>query len=124
MKVHQQCKVPLSIGKYNKDTILSDAVSMDATHILLGRPWQNDQDVTYKGKLNQYVIQVKDRRIVLLPLNPSQDKKKEKPNLMIQGKAELEKEMKEVGIGFACFYYWLTTLKKIIPRYLLKFKKI
>ncbi|KAL4289661.1 hypothetical protein GQ457_14G015170 [Hibiscus cannabinus] len=39
LKVTRQVVVPFSIGKY-KDEILCDVVTMDATHLLLGRPWQ------------------------------------------------------------------------------------
>lgn len=45
-----------------------DVVPMDATHLLLGRPWYFHTDITYGGRLIQYVVQIKDRRIVLLPL--------------------------------------------------------
>lgn len=65
VKVTHQCWVPLSIRKNYEDKILCDVVPMDATHILLGRPWHFDTDVIYRGKLNQYVIQVQDKRIVL-----------------------------------------------------------
>lgn len=54
--VSQSCKVPISIGRKYKDTIVCDIVDMDATHVLLGRPWQFDVDVTHKGRTNQYII--------------------------------------------------------------------
>lgn len=69
---------------------------MDATHILLGRPWQFDLDITYRGRLNQYVIQLKDRRIVLLPMELEPSKEKEKPNLLIKNKTEMIQEPVEV----------------------------
>lgn len=47
VKVTQQCLVPLSIGKYYTDKVLCDVVPMDATHVLLGRSWQFDLDITY-----------------------------------------------------------------------------
>ena len=38
VKVTQQVEVCLTIGRYN-DRVLCDVVPMEATHILLGRPW-------------------------------------------------------------------------------------
>jgi len=38
MIVSKQVEVSLSIRQYN-DTILCDVVPMEATHIILGRPW-------------------------------------------------------------------------------------
>ena len=38
MTVSKQVEVHLSIGQYN-DNVLCDVVPMEATHILLGRPW-------------------------------------------------------------------------------------
>lgn len=75
-KVNQRCLVPLSFGKHYVDKILCDVVPMYASHLLPGRPWQFDCDVTYRGKLYQYVIQIKDRWIVLLPLAPKPIKKR------------------------------------------------
>ncbi|XP_057543337.1 uncharacterized protein LOC130821563 [Amaranthus tricolor] len=40
--VRKQCMVSFSIGSYH-DSQLCDVVSMDACHILLGRPWQMDR---------------------------------------------------------------------------------
>ena len=41
MRVSTQVSVPLSIGRY-EDDILCDVIPMEASHILLGRPWQFD----------------------------------------------------------------------------------
>jgi hypothetical protein len=38
-QVTKKCLVQLSIGKNYKDEVLCDVVSIDACHILLGRPW-------------------------------------------------------------------------------------
>ena len=42
VRVTQQVLVPFSGGKTYKDRPLSDIVPMDASLILLGRPWQYD----------------------------------------------------------------------------------
>ncbi|KAJ9546389.1 hypothetical protein OSB04_018932 [Centaurea solstitialis] len=52
VRVTQTCKVPLSIGKHYKADVLCDVLEMDACHILLGRSWQFDHDVTYRGRDN------------------------------------------------------------------------
>ncbi|XP_021766991.1 uncharacterized protein LOC110731437 [Chenopodium quinoa] len=46
--VRKQCMVSFSIGSYH-DTQLCDVVSMDACHILLGRPWQTDRKSQHDG---------------------------------------------------------------------------
>ena len=48
----ETCGVPMSISKHYCDDIICDVVDMDASHLLLGRPWQFDVDVTYKGRHN------------------------------------------------------------------------
>lgn len=63
-------KVTLSTGRRYKDNINCDIVDMDATHLLLGRPWQFDVDATHKGRLNQYIIMVDDSKVALMPLPP------------------------------------------------------
>jgi len=45
-------KSTFAIGKY-KDEILCDVVPMEATHILLGRPWQYDRQVLHDGHTNK-----------------------------------------------------------------------
>ncbi|XP_019435366.1 PREDICTED: uncharacterized protein LOC109341851, partial [Lupinus angustifolius] len=42
MIVNQQAEIPFSIGKY-EDSVLYDVVVMEASHMLLGRPWQYDR---------------------------------------------------------------------------------
>lgn len=53
-KVFETCKVPISIGKYYKDEKVCDVVDMDVTHVVLGRPWMWDRDVTHRGRDNVY----------------------------------------------------------------------
>uniref|UniRef100_A0A151UIQ7 CCHC-type domain-containing protein n=1 Tax=Cajanus cajan TaxID=3821 RepID=A0A151UIQ7_CAJCA len=50
--VNQQVNVPISIGKY-KDEILCDIVPLDASVILLGRPWQFDKKTIHEGHSNK-----------------------------------------------------------------------
>ncbi|WP_232316927.1 retropepsin-like aspartic protease, partial [Candidatus Burkholderia verschuerenii] len=70
-KVVKQVLVSLSIGKF-KDNLLCDVMPMEASHLLLGRPWIYDNDATYYGRTNRYSLLVNDRKIVFTPLSPSQ----------------------------------------------------
>ncbi|KAH7849033.1 hypothetical protein Vadar_012006 [Vaccinium darrowii] len=42
---------------------------MDASHILLGRPWQFDVDVVFKGRDNTYSFNWEARKVVMVPSN-------------------------------------------------------
>eukprot|EP00253_Pinus_taeda_P018649 PITA_18649 len=46
---------------------LNKDMSMDACHILLGRPWQYDRSVVHDGRKNTYSLSVKGKKIVLAP---------------------------------------------------------
>ena len=48
LKVKQRCLVPIDFGLY-KDKIWCD-VFMDVGHVILGRPWLYDKDVTIYGR--------------------------------------------------------------------------
>ena len=71
IKVTKQVLLSFSIGKY-KDEVICDVVPMDASHILLGRPWQFDRHVTHDGYTNRYSFVLNKRPITLVPLTPSQ----------------------------------------------------
>ncbi|KAL4348832.1 hypothetical protein GQ457_17G008640 [Hibiscus cannabinus] len=71
LKVTRQVVVPFSIGKY-KDEVLCDVVTMDATHLLLGRPWQYDKKAMHDGFTNRYSFMHAGKKITLAPLTPSQ----------------------------------------------------
>ena len=71
VKVTHQVLVSFQIGKY-EDEILCDVVPMEATHILLGRPWLFDRRATHDGYTNQYTVPYKGKLVALVPLTPSQ----------------------------------------------------
>ncbi|KAG7532896.1 Surfeit locus 1/Shy1 [Arabidopsis thaliana x Arabidopsis arenosa] len=73
MSVNRQVKVPLSIGKY-EDEILCDILPMDASHILLGRPWQTDRKVTHEGFTNRQIFDFKGGKSILVPMTPHEEK--------------------------------------------------
>ena len=45
---------------------------MEATHLLLGRPWQFDRRATHDGYTNKYTLPYKGKLVALVPLTPSQ----------------------------------------------------
>lgn len=108
--------VSLSIGAHYKDKIYCDVVPMDVSHILLGRPWQYDRDVSHSGRTNVYSFFFENRRIVLLPSQdppplPSQPQQRAPPHLLkgtgssdtvlFCSHAEFSKALKEEEVAFA-----------------------
>ncbi|KAG7547992.1 Zinc finger CCHC-type [Arabidopsis suecica] len=71
MRVKKQVLVPLSIWKY-EDEILCDILPMEASHILLGRPWQSDRRIMHDGFTNRYSFDFKGRKTVLVPMTPNE----------------------------------------------------
>nr|KYP69837.1 hypothetical protein KK1_009043 [Cajanus cajan] len=71
IKVKDQVSVPFYIGKY-KDEVLCDIIPMDASHILLGRPWQHDRKAIHDGVSNKIHLVHLGKKHTLTPLTPSQ----------------------------------------------------
>ncbi|KAL4387939.1 hypothetical protein GQ457_09G017830 [Hibiscus cannabinus] len=71
IKVTKQVVVPFSIGKY-KDEVTCDVCSMDACHLLLGRPWQYDKRALHDCFTNRYSFIHEGKKVILAPLTPSQ----------------------------------------------------
>jgi len=74
---------------------------MEASHLLLGRPWQFDRSVLHDGRTNKYSFMHFGQKISLAPLSPNevredQKKMKEKYELETREKEkEKSKEKKE-----------------------------
>ena len=68
IKVTMRCIVLFSIQKKNEDVISCDVVPMDVCHLLLGRPWQYDQDICHNGRNNTYSLKINGKKITLLPM--------------------------------------------------------
>ena len=64
-------KVPFRISKY-EDEVVCDVVPMQASHLILGRPWQYDKAVHLDGRTNKYSFMHGDKKITLVPLTPRQ----------------------------------------------------
>ncbi|XP_019059507.1 PREDICTED: uncharacterized protein LOC109117175 [Tarenaya hassleriana] len=71
LKVNERVKISFSIGRY-QDEVMCDVVPMQAGYILLGRPWQFDQEVKHDGRTNHYSFMFNKRKISLAPLSPLQ----------------------------------------------------
>ncbi|XP_043812189.1 uncharacterized protein LOC122723569, partial [Manihot esculenta] len=71
VKVTRQVVIPFSIGRY-KDEILCDVVPMQASHMLLGRPWQYDRKVQHDGFNNKYSFTHEGQKVILAPLSPQE----------------------------------------------------
>jgi hypothetical protein len=70
LKITHKARVKFSISNYI-DTVDCDVVAMSACHLLLGRPWQYDLDVTHSGRSNHYSFVHKGVSHVLKPLKES-----------------------------------------------------
>ncbi|XP_057976019.1 uncharacterized protein LOC131163448 [Malania oleifera] len=108
MPVSHRCLVPIKIADY-EDEIWFDVFPMDVAHILLGRPWLYDPDVSHNGRANTYIFKCSGKKIVLSPLEPKKDKQdKEKKNLKrrekvgtslhVLSKRHFEQECKETQL--------------------------
>ncbi|RDY07707.1 hypothetical protein CR513_08154, partial [Mucuna pruriens] len=58
--------------KGDMDEILCDVVLMEATHILLGKPWQFNRKVTHDGVTNKFSFVHKGNKVILNPLTPGE----------------------------------------------------
>uniref|UniRef100_A0A2N9GX40 Reverse transcriptase n=1 Tax=Fagus sylvatica TaxID=28930 RepID=A0A2N9GX40_FAGSY len=94
VKVTEICHVPISIGKIYKDEVVCDIVDMDASHVLLGRPWQYDVDITYKGMDNIYLFTWESHKIAMVPLKspalPNKPFKVEGKSVLTLARSEAE----------------------------------
>ncbi|CAL0303552.1 unnamed protein product [Lupinus luteus] len=55
------------------DSVVCDVVDMDASHLLLGRPWQYDKNTTHEGQTDKFSFEHQNRKVVLSPLSPKQE---------------------------------------------------
>ncbi|GJT13555.1 putative nucleotidyltransferase, ribonuclease H, partial [Tanacetum coccineum] len=64
--------IPFSVGNTYKDNVGCDVVPMDACHLLLGRPWEYDRDITHNGRTNTYSFLFGGVKITLMPNKPKE----------------------------------------------------
>src|SRR5207244_5427607 len=94
VKVTQKARVHFSIGSYH-DFADFDVVPMDACSLLLGRPWEFDTDAIHHGRSNKYTLVHKGKKIVLLPMTPTeivQFEHEKKTNANQKGVFDFEKQ--------------------------------
>ena len=65
--VKVMCLVPIQFATYS-DNIWCDVVTMDVGHIILGRPWLYNLDVTIYGRLNFCSFVHNEKKVKLAPL--------------------------------------------------------
>jgi hypothetical protein len=69
VKVTCSVRVHFTIAAYD-DFVEYDVIPMQASALLLGRPWQFDRNSVHHGATNQYTFVHNDKPIVLLPMSP------------------------------------------------------
>jgi hypothetical protein len=67
--IKERCLFPIQFMSY-KDEIRCDVIPMDVGHVILGRPWLYDLDVTIYGRTNSCSFTFKGKKIKLNPLQP------------------------------------------------------
>ena len=106
LSVAQRCLVSIQMRDY-KDEIYCDVLPMDFTHVLLGRPWLYDLNVTNFSKDNIYSFKYKGKNIILrlAKSNDFIDKrdisKLPKQNLHILKCKKFDREIIEIGMCLA-----------------------
>ncbi|GAA0143742.1 hypothetical protein LIER_04352 [Lithospermum erythrorhizon] len=101
ISVTQRSLVPFSIGAKYKDKAWCDVITMDAFHLLLGRPWQFDRHVVHDGKHNTYSFMMNNNKIILIPskdVSPKPPPPPSKKNLLAQ--KEFMSEAVENGVTY------------------------
>ena len=110
IRVTKQVRVPFSIKTYH-DEVLCDVAPMSASHLLLGRPWQFDKDVTYNGRKNTYSFMLNGKKVNLLPLSSQQVREdqirsqqkevKSRKGLLL---AKKRRHQTSISFGGGCFH--------------------
>ncbi|GKC62572.1 putative nucleotidyltransferase, ribonuclease H, partial [Tanacetum coccineum] len=70
--VSKRVHVLFSIGNTYTNNVWCDVVPMDACHLLLGRPWKYDRDITHNGRTNTYSFLFGGVKITLMPNKPKE----------------------------------------------------
>ena len=69
IRVTKQVLINFTIGNFT-DQVLCDVVPMQASHLLLGRPWEYDREANHEGKTNKYRLMKAGKSHTLAPLPP------------------------------------------------------
>ncbi|KAL9685407.1 hypothetical protein QQ045_022857 [Rhodiola kirilowii] len=90
VRVTRTCKVPFSVGKYYREEVPCDVLDMDVCHVLLGRPWQYDNDVTYRGWDNVMMFTWGKHKIVLSFISSFDRQPSKQSNFLVMTHSEQE----------------------------------
>ena len=101
--IDRQVLICFSIEKYVNE-ILFNVVPMEASRLLLGRPWQYDRNIVHNGVTNRFSFVHKGKQVTLTHLSPSEvcedqiktrvkreQERKEKKNKIIERREKKEK---------------------------------
>jgi hypothetical protein len=94
VSVTKQCLVEFKIGGYN-DKVLCDVIPMDAFHLLLGIPWQYDQNVVHYGRMNTYTLEKDGRTHRLLPIKDKEVKSEVSNTIVLMSGKDILTEMEK-----------------------------
>jgi hypothetical protein len=96
------------IEKY-KDDVLCDMISMHASHLLLGRPWQFDRKDKRDELKNRYFLENDGRTYTLASLSPKQVYEDQ---LKLKKKSEVEMVIQQCEV--------VVTMQKYIRKWLVR----
>ncbi|KAL9690999.1 hypothetical protein QQ045_011416 [Rhodiola kirilowii] len=83
VRVTRTCKVHISIGNHYREEVPCDVLDMDVCHVLLGRPWQYDLDVTYRGWDNVMMFMWDKHKIAMTPISSFNRQPSEQTNFLV-----------------------------------------
>ncbi|RDY11591.1 hypothetical protein CR513_03725, partial [Mucuna pruriens] len=84
-----------TLGGY-EDRVVYDMVPMEATHLLLRRPWQFDKKVIHDGVTNHFTFIHMGQRVVLKPLSSSEvQEDQKKMNVKRESEIKVESKMRK-----------------------------
>ena len=99
LKVMEQVVMPFTIGSY-KNEVICDVVLMNASHLLLVKPWQFDREVVHDGFANIYSVSKGGKCVLLIPLSPSQEMQELLAISKVTKKSLLANKGKDISMDF------------------------
>jgi len=89
LEVKQRCLVLIDFGLY-KDKIWCNIVTINVGHVILGRPWLDDRDVTIYDRSNMCYFEHEGKKIKLLPREPKAEPSESKPAAVKKTNSQLD----------------------------------
>ena len=68
--------------------------------MLLGRPWQYDRNVIYKGRENTFVLEKEGKRHTLVPLKDERIEEQNSPKILLVKEKEFLEHLQEGEVSF------------------------